>query len=157
MSEHATGVYLLFITARGRARVGRLGEQWFDGTYVYVGSARGPGGIKRLRRHYQVARGQRSGGRWHIDHLLALGRLEAALFIHTREPVECLLARRVGRVAQLAVPGFGSSDCRCPGHLFQVEGDREGVVGAAAGLGGYRWVTSPARPQKERPPGDGGP
>jgi Uri superfamily endonuclease len=157
MSEHATGVYLLFISARGLARVGRLGEKRFDGTYVYVGSARGPGGIKRLHRHYQVARGGRSGGRWHIDRLLALGQLEAALFIHTQEPVECHLAQRVSRVAALAVPGFGSTDCRCPGHLFRLDGGREGVVGAAAGLGSYRWVTAPARLPKGRPPGNGGP
>ncbi len=157
MTGHATGVYLLFIAARGRARVGRLGEQAFNGSYVYVGSARGPGGIARLRRHREVARGRRSGGRWHIDRLLALGRLEAALFVETQESVECLLAQRVSRVAPLAVPGFGSSDCRCPGHLFRLEGDRDVVVGAAAGLGGCRWIASPARPQKGRPPGDGGP
>lgn len=144
MSGHATGVYLLFITAWGRARVGRLGEQEFDGGYVYVGSARGPGGIKRLFRHYGVAEGWRREGRWHIDRLLALGQLEAALFIDSREPVECLLARRVSRVAPLAVPGFGSSDCRCPGHLFRLDGDRDEVVGAAAGLGSYRWITSPS-------------
>lgn len=145
MPEPAKGVYLLFVSASGRARVGRLGEHQFDGSYVYVGSARGPGGMRRLQRHYEVALRLRRGGRWHIDHLLALGRVEAALFIETSKPVECLLAQRVAGVAPLASPGFGSSDCRCPGHLFRLEGDRERVVGAAAGLGCCQWIASPTQ------------
>lgn len=145
MGGLAKGVYLLFISAKGRAWVGRLGEIAFDGTYVYVGSARGPSGIKRLQRHYEVARGLRRGGRWHIDYLLAMGRVEAALFIETSEAAECLLAERVGEVAPLTVPGFGSSDCRCSGHLFRLEGDRQKVVGVAVGLGCCRWVAFPAQ------------
>lgn len=57
MGRPAKGVYLLFVSASGRARVGRLGEQQFDGSYVYVGSARGPGGMRRLQRNYEVAQG----------------------------------------------------------------------------------------------------
>ena len=150
MSTSDTGVYLLFIAARGRIRVGQLGEQCFNGTYVYVGSARGAGGLKRVCRHIEVAAGRRAGGRWHVDRLLALGKLEAALFIRTREPVECLLAQRVGGTASLAVPGFGSSDCRCPGHLFRIDDDWGAALEAAARLGDYRWIISPVRPMARK-------
>jgi sugar fermentation stimulation protein A len=35
---------------------------------------------------------------------------------------ECRLADEVRRIATDEVPGFGSSDCGCPGHLFRFEG-----------------------------------
>jgi Uri superfamily endonuclease len=150
MSTSDTGVYLLFIAARGRIRVGRLGEQGFNGIYVYVGSARGPGGLKRVYRHIEVAAGRRAGGKWHVDRLLALGKLEAALFVPTSKPVECLLAQRVGGAASLAMPGFGSSDCRCPGHLFRLDDDWGTALEAAARLGDYRWIISPVRPMARK-------
>ena len=58
------GVYLLCFQLPGsRVRVGKLGEFFFDGTYVYVGSAqRGEARIWRhLRKHKKK--------KWHIDYL----------------------------------------------------------------------------------------
>jgi sugar fermentation stimulation protein A len=31
---------------------------------------------------------------------------------------ECELAKKLGRMFESVVPGFGASDCRCGGHLF---------------------------------------
>lgn len=39
------------------------------------------------------------------------------MFAETNKRLECQLAQRVGKVFQ-SFPGFGSSDCRCPSHLF---------------------------------------
>ena len=91
------------------------------GRYVYAGSAYGPGGLRaRLARHFRSAKAIH----WHVDRLVAAGRISAAL----AEPggVECtLLARVLGRPGcGMPVPGFGSSDCRrCTAHLAAVPAD----------------------------------
>ncbi len=91
------------------------------GRYVYAGSAHGPGGLRaRLARHFRPGKAIH----WHVDRLVAAGRIVAAL----AEPggVECaLLARVLDRSGcGVPVPGFGSSDCRrCLAHLAAVPAD----------------------------------
>jgi Uri superfamily endonuclease len=114
------GVYVLVIEARGAAVVGRLGRQRFDGLYLYVGSALGPGGLKRIERHRAVAMGRNKTRRWHIDYLLALGSLRGVFVIETSQKLECTVAQRLSRIAQPVVKGFGSSDCQCCTHLFRL-------------------------------------
>ncbi len=90
------------------------------GYYIYVGSARGPGGVRaRLRRHF--SRDKKPW--WHIDYLLSLptARPMCALYACTEERVEPLLAlacsERLGYVEK-----FGSTDDRlAPSHLFYSE------------------------------------
>lgn len=86
------------------------------GTYLYAGSARGPGGLRaRIRRHLRP--GKRV--RWHIDHLTAAGSAASALALPGAE--ECELVARLLALPGMSVPvpGFGSSDCRtCPAHLL---------------------------------------
>lgn len=119
MNSNRRGVYVLVIETHGKATIGRLGHQRFDGIYLYVGSALGPGGFKRVERHRAVAQGHNKTRRWHIDYLLALGRLRGVFVIETSEKkLECALARGLARVVQPVVKGFGSSDCRCATHLF---------------------------------------
>ena len=112
------GLYLLALEAQCSLEVGRLGELPFDGWYVYVGSAQGPGGLKRLQRHFAYP--QRAGAprRWHIDALLACGALRCAVACVTDQRLECRLAQGLGRMLAPAFKGFGSSDCPCPTHLF---------------------------------------
>jgi Uri superfamily endonuclease len=95
---------------------------------LYVGSALGPGGLKRLERHRAVASGKNKTRRWHIDHLLALGKLKRVFVVRTDEKLECALARELGRHFPPAVKGFGSSDCGCETHLFRAEGPWERLV-----------------------------
>jgi len=116
------GVYALAVEAHGEAEVGRLGRVCFDGVYLYIGSALGPGGLKRLERHLKVARGERQVRRWHIDYLLALGELRGMFVRETGERLECALAGELAKNFRPAVPGFGCSDCRCHTHLFLAAG-----------------------------------
>lgn len=131
------GVYcLLFTVPACRVRVGALGDLPFDqGWYVYVGSARGPGGFARVRRHIRVNREGTNRPRWHIDHLSRHSgvRLRAWICADTDLPVECDLARAIGGAA---VEGFGCSDCRCGSHLRYRRFDpTEEVRAAFSGLG----------------------
>jgi len=117
------GLYILLIAAYGRVRVGELGEFDFEGRYLYVGSARGPGGFRRVGRHLAVAAGRKTKKRWHIDYLLAAGELEGIWLLPDVALSECELVRElIARGAQPAVPGFGASDSPCETHLLRVTG-----------------------------------
>lgn len=89
------------------------------GTYLYAGSARGPGGI-RARVGHHLRRGKRA--HWHVDRLTAAGRVVAVAVAPGGS--ECALFAAVSGLsgALLPAPGFGSSDCRrCAAHLAQVD------------------------------------
>ena len=43
--------------------------------------------------------------------------VSGVIYAPTQERLECELARRLEEVFR-SFPGFGSSDCRCPSHLF---------------------------------------
>ncbi len=109
------GSYLLLVRLRTAATfaAGRLPSRRYPaGWYVYAGSAMG--GLKpRLLRYLDPGRKRH----WHIDYLLEHGRAVAAWVVTGREPLECRFAAALGETLEL-VPRFGSSDCRCPGHLF---------------------------------------
>jgi hypothetical protein len=74
------GVYAVLLYYRGPLTVGALGRVHFAGLYLYIGSALGSAGLKRLTRHRQVYLGQRTtrrlpaGGRLVAWRLLARGR-----------------------------------------------------------------------------------
>ena len=121
------GVYALVLTLgkSERLSVGRFGEvDLLPGTYVYFGSARGPGGIRaRLGRHLQ------GDGKthWHIDHLRAAANVDGVCWavVESDQRWECEWTQAVGRLAGVSVPvaGFGASDCRsgCGAHLLRFE------------------------------------
>lgn len=101
--------------------VGKLGTFSFEpGYYVYTGSA-----LNNLQTRIDRHRRPHKKLRWHIDYL----RREAELIaIHTYPLIEqaetslrteCTLNQSVQNLpgAQIPVPGFGSSDCRCHSHL----------------------------------------
>ncbi|MDN3517735.1 GIY-YIG nuclease family protein [Aquisalimonas lutea] len=123
----AGGTYVLVLRLeRGCVcRVGRLGEVAFpQGTYCYVGSAFGPGGLRaRLQRH------ARPPGRchWHVDYLRAVAEVARAWFLPGPRRHEHAWARALAASSalELAVPRFGASDCDCPGHLFRATGAGE--------------------------------
>ena len=56
--------------------------------------------------------------RWHIDYLSSKAEMLGAITIDGSRELECQLAKKLGSMFELAVPGFGASDCRCGGHLF---------------------------------------
>jgi Uri superfamily endonuclease len=114
------GTYLLLLRSRngGAVRIGALGElRLCDGYYVYVGSARGPGGLRgRVARHLRGV----SRPHWHIDYLRRRSEPAAVWFRTGRVRREHRWARLLASVPMLdpALPRFGASDCRCRTHLY---------------------------------------
>lgn len=98
--------------------VGALGAHRFPaGTYLYVGSAFGPGGLRgRLAHHLRPV--QRP--HWHVDYLRRCAVVREIWYSTEPEPRECQWAACLGGVAgaRPLVPGFGASDCRCATHLL---------------------------------------
>jgi Uri superfamily endonuclease len=128
------GIYLLIIRLPGRRRItiGGMGYQCFQrGSYAYVGSAR-KGMKSRLDRHLKDAKRLH----WHIDYLLPYGEIEAIVYGQSQSDKECLLANELNRCFQCR-PGFGSTDCRCPSHLFYFP-HRKALI--RAGYGSFRRI-----------------
>jgi len=95
--------------------VGKLGCFRFpSGYYVYTGSALN--GLKA-----RVARHRRKEKRlhWHIDYLLQHAKIIDVAFYITTARLECEYNRRIMNLpdAQIIVPRFGASDCKCDAHL----------------------------------------
>ena len=99
--------------------IGRLGElDVCPGFYVYVGSARGPGGLQaRVARHCRASKRRH----WHIDHLSAVASVEEVWYSENASGVEHQWAAAIAGMpgASVALAGFGSSDCHCRSHLFR--------------------------------------
>jgi Uri superfamily endonuclease len=121
------GIYILCVEVKeGREiAVGGLGAIYFKkGTYLYIGSG-GRNLAARVERHIR----DEKRVRWHIDYLLndpcvCISR------VYVREGSkddECETAKSLA-TSFTGVPGFGSSDCRCPSHLFYAEGDFFAVI-----------------------------
>ena len=82
------------------------------GWYLYTGSAMN--GVRvRLERYLNPERRRH----WHVDYLLDHGDAVAAWVALGRAPLECRLAAALAAELE-RVSRFGSSDCRCPGHLL---------------------------------------
>ena len=88
------------------------------GFYLYAGSAMA-NLTSRIERHLRL----RKRFHWHIDWLRSIARVHAALPIRASSRLECEVATALARAADWSVPGFGSSDCDCPTHLFGMEDD----------------------------------
>lgn len=116
------GIYcLLFKNSHSRIAVGGLGEITFNsGWHIYVGSALGPGGLKRALRHAGINREKCGNLRWHVDYISASPdfSLEFIVAAKTSERRECEVAENIGGIG---VRNFGCSDCGCGSHLFYRE------------------------------------
>ena len=148
------GIYILLFSGRSaEVRVGSLNVLPFaQGYYAYIGSALGPGGLARVSRHIRLARAQDRTPRWHVDYLLTDPRFRLIRVYcgYTTERLECPLAQAL---VLPVIPGFGSSDCRCAGHLFSSPADPEPqVLGAFKSLGlipVVHHLTSPHAPDED--------
>ncbi|MEL1249506.1 GIY-YIG nuclease family protein [Aurantiacibacter gilvus] len=115
-----SGAYLLTISL-GEKFAGSLRGKPYElpaGTYVYAGSANGPGGVAaRVARHMRKDKKLH----WHVDALtVAASEITAFAFPGGNE---CALVERLlGEGYEAPLPGFGSSDCRsCPAHLLRLQ------------------------------------
>lgn len=110
------GIYALTLrlSRRTTATLGRRSVVLPAGWYIYVGSAMS-GLRSRIARHART----KSYRHWHIDSLLAAGRiLDVQCCVTDDTEAECRLAERISRHPDASpVPGFGASDCRCTSHL----------------------------------------
>ncbi|MFQ5660686.1 MAG: DUF123 domain-containing protein [Gammaproteobacteria bacterium] len=116
----STGTYILCLKLSSLTdiTIGNLGRFNFEeGWYAYVGSAFGPGGLKARLRHHLY---NRAKPRWHIDYLKVHIQMMHVWFSTDPQRLECIWARQLAKleVSGQPVPGFGSSDCHCPTHLF---------------------------------------
>ncbi|MEM0358705.1 MAG: GIY-YIG nuclease family protein [Candidatus Hadarchaeales archaeon] len=107
-----TYVLILHVPFDLQLKVGELGVRDFkEGYYAYVGSALS-GMEKRVQRHLK----KEKPSHWHIDYLRMRARVVDLVRARSRTRKECEVAREL--VDLPSVSGFGSSDCRCPSHLF---------------------------------------
>jgi len=99
-------------------RIGALGVLPLERCrYLYLGSARGPGGL-RARLAHHVRRQARP--HWHVDYLRRRCQVTGAWITGVEENMEHQWSARVARLprAKPPLPGFGASDCSCATHLF---------------------------------------
>ncbi len=115
------GTYVLFLRLpqQQTLTVGRLGRFTLPaGLYAYVGSGRGAGGLAaRVARHLRYPKPLH----WHVDYVRAVAKPTAVWWSEGSQRRECVWAAALSQLAgaTLPIPGFGSSDCRCPAHLFR--------------------------------------
>ena len=126
------GVYVLILKKdqESSIQIGRLGKLHFKtGFYAYIGSALGRGGFKRVERHINVASGNNSTRKWHIDYLLSESKVENIILLPTNDPIECKLARRLREISGiLVIQGFGCTDCKCQTHLIYSENELKSLI-----------------------------
>ena len=118
---HDRGSYIFIVKLKRDRRlpVGSLGDvKLKKGYYCYVGSAKA-NLTQRLERHRRL----RKNLFRHIDYLRAASDYHAAVPIRSSENLECGVAGSMAGIADRQVPGFGSSDCTCPTHLFGMNDD----------------------------------
>lgn len=117
-SEADSGLYVLILRVASRltATIGALGTVDFKpGYYAYCGRAR-RNLSARLARHFS----RRKKLHWHIDYLTCRKEVtvESAKIYTLDQMSECALNSLVRRLPRAeAIPGFGSSDCKCVSHL----------------------------------------
>ena len=147
ISRRSRGAYIIIIRLQKtqRIRIGALGNVAFkEGYYAYVGSALN--GLEgRLNRHLSKDKKKH----WHIDYLVERAEVEALVMADTGERIECGLAESFAGEFD-RVDGFGSSDCRCIGHLFY-NGNREELERMALGAIESRGMT----PESKKVRGEG--
>ncbi|SFM68371.1 GIY-YIG nuclease family protein [Methanolobus profundi] len=128
------GVYcLIFKNKDSSLDTGRFqGVVFSSGYHVYVGSALGSGGLKRLKRHVLFSLMKDKKPRWHVDHLSVSSKFDLVCVVYALvdEAVECQLAGKLNEALDGdIIRGFGSSDCNCPSHLFHNDTCPRNIIG----------------------------
>ncbi len=152
------GRYALLLDVPNDVRVRVRSGRRFDiaaGSYAYVGSAMGPGGLSaRVRRYLGTERRPH----WHIDYLLEAAEVRGVLCF-SRQMEECRLAGLLAATPRVqTIDGFGCSDCACRSHLLWLPGriSAAGLVECLArldaGLRALLLVSFQPEPTRSRPP-----
>lgn len=123
-NDSDSGLYAIIMSLNrpAKVRVGALGMVMFErGEYIYIGSAK-----RYLEKRIERHRRRKKPLRWHIDYFRKVSRWESSVSF-TGHSEECRLARLIEKAVNgaIACDRFGSSDCRCPGHLIHTTMDQE--------------------------------
>lgn len=122
------GTYTLILSSSidKPVNIGKIGTLFLkSGFYVYIGSAFGPGGLKaRLKHHFNHS----SRPHWHLDYLSPILSVCEIWYSYdqTRREHQWAKIHLQTRGVTLPLPGFGSSDCRCPSHFFSYKSKPSG-------------------------------
>ncbi len=112
-------IYILGIEVNRdiRISIGKLGNVSFSkGFYLYIGSAKNRLNA-RLKRHLSADKKLF----WHIDYLLTSSVAYLKQIWTDSNKRECAIVSLINNnLNSRIVRGFGSSDCRCPGHLISI-------------------------------------
>ena len=116
------GIYALVLVGdrRRQVSIGALGERTFEaGTFIYVGSAHGPGGLRARLAHHC---GRSVRAHWHVDYLRRHLPVAGAWIAQAPRSLEHDWARALTNIpgAACPLPGFGSSGCACTAHLVHL-------------------------------------
>lgn len=120
MLPTAKGTYVLILQLKNAVQItiGKLGTFDFaPGWYAYVGSAFGRGGVNgRLKHHLKPI----TKPHWHIDYLRMAAPLQEVWYIASEQIYEHDWATQLKSMsgANVPVPRFGASDCKCETHLI---------------------------------------
>lgn len=116
-----SGVYALalHVDSSSTIQIGRFGIfRFHSGNHLYIGSARGPGGITaRVQRHIRDAPEKRR--HWHVDWLREIAYPTGVLWSNATTARECEWAALLHHFGVREPVGFGASDCGCGGHLLR--------------------------------------
>ncbi len=112
------GAYILYFEIKGNLFIQKPYEETLTGPLVYVGSAMGKAGFKRVLRHLSFNKTKRVT--WHIDQILRETLPESVYLFPSKERFECKLSGIIWSRFPVAVEGFGSTDCQCDSHLYTV-------------------------------------
>lgn len=116
------GVYCLIFKCKGcNLDAGRIKDIEFrPGYYIYVGSALGSGGLKRLKRHVLLSLTNDKIPRWHVDYLSVSSafRLICVVYAFSEDSMECMIAKKLYESFGIYIKYFGSGDCKCHSHLY---------------------------------------
>jgi len=128
--SNCKGVYSLILGVESDEglKIGSLGSQWVEkGYYVYIGSAKGPGGVRaRLCRHIHGC----GSKHWHIDYLRDIAKPIAFTYCCREKVSESWLYEIFAVRLQPYIKGFGSSDNpRVYSHLFRCGDSIEECLG----------------------------
>jgi len=110
------GAYLIIFHNREKKQIktGKLGLiKYVEGYYVYVGSGRN-NVFKRIAHHKKSGRKKH----WHIDYIKGHMKIISDIPIVRDDDIECQLSQWLNGIEGRPVFNFGSSDCRCKGHLI---------------------------------------
>ena len=114
------GSYLLLLKIKKplKIKIGSLGLIKFQkGNYIYVGSALNSL-ENRIKRHFKKTKKKH----WHIDYLTTNKNVKIlkAVYKISNKKLECKIAKRINKLGK-PIEKFGSSDCKCKGHLFKIK------------------------------------